>query len=242
MTGLRWLAVGDGPESLPDPKRALREPNGLLAAGGSLAPDWLLASYRKGIFPWFEAGQPILWWSPDPRTVLFPDSLRVSRSLAKRLRRNEFVITAGRDFAAVISACSKPRRYTNATWITPQMQSAYVRLHEAGWAHSFESWQEGALVGGLYGIAIGTVFFGESMFAAATDASKVAFWHAVRFLKAEGIELIDCQLPSAHLSTLGAISMPRHEFLDQVLRLTAAPGVPGSWSGTFASHLQNCDT
>lgn len=240
MTELCWLTAGDGPGSLPDPDQALSEPNGLLAAGGSLEPEWLLASYRKGIFPWFEAGQPILWWSPDPRTVLYPDALRVSRSLGKRIRRQAFRITADRDFAGVIDACSKPRRYTDATWITPQMQLAYIRLHETGWAHSFEAWLDEVLVGGLYGIGIGKVFFGESMFAAATDASKVAFWHAVRYLKSEGFELIDCQLPSAHLSRLGAVPVPRHEFLDQLSQLTAAAGSPGSWSDTFAGHLQNC--
>ena len=241
MTELHWLNIEDGPASLPDPDRALSEPNGLLAAGGSLAPEWLLASYRKGIFPWFEEGQQILWWSPDPRTVLEPNSLKVSRSLRKRIRRSEFTVTADTAFAAVISACSKPRRYTDATWITPQMQSAYIRLHETGWAHSFEAWKEDELVGGLYGIGIGQVFFGESMFAATTDASKVAFWHAVRFLMNEGCELIDCQLSSEHLSSLGAIPVPRQEFLNQLQRLIADPGTPGSWSTRFASCSANCD-
>jgi leucyl/phenylalanyl-tRNA--protein transferase len=240
MTELHWLSVEDGPESLPDPNLALTEPNGLLAAGGSLAPEWLLASYRKGIFPWFEEGQPILWWSPDPRSVLEPDSMKVSRSLRKRIRRKEFELTADRDFRAVISACSKPRRYTDATWITPQMIDAYVRLHEAGWAHSFEAWKEGTLVGGLYGIGIGRIFFGESMFAISTDASKVAFWHAVQFLRVNGCELIDCQMASEHLSSLGAVSVPRREFLDRLDRLKAEPGTPGSWSEQFASCMPNC--
>jgi len=242
MKELRWLNVSDGPDSLPDPDQSLTEPNGLLAAGGSLEPDWLLASYRKGIFPWFEAGQPILWWSPDPRTVLYPDQLKVSRSLRKRIRRAEVQPSADAAFADVIRACAQPRRYTAGTWITPQMQAAYIRLHALGWAHSFEAWQDGRLVGGLYGIGIGKVFFGESMFAAATDASKVAFWHAVRFLAATGCELIDCQLPSAHLSRLGAVPVSRRHFLDRLARLTEVTGKPGSWTGAFSRQLQNCDT
>jgi leucyl/phenylalanyl-tRNA--protein transferase len=240
MTELKWLSPADGPEALPDPAGALTEPNGLLAAGGSLAPEWLLASYRQGIFPWFESGQPILWWSPDPRTVLEPDKLKVSRSLGKRIRRHEFEVSADRDFAAVIDACAAPRHYTDATWITPSMRDAYIALHRLGWAHSFESWQGAELAGGLYGIAIGRVFFGESMFARRTDASKVAFWHAVRFLETSGFELIDCQLPSAHLSRLGATNLPRSLFLQRLALLTTEPGNPGSWSGPFAAMDHNC--
>jgi len=238
MSELRWLSADDGPESLPDVEQALREPNGLLAAGGSLAPDWLLASYRRGIFPWFEAGQPILWWSPEPRAVLFPDALRVSRSLKRRIRERGFGIHADTDFAGVIAACAEPRRYTSATWITSGMRAAYQSLHDLGHAHSFEAFREGRLVGGLYGIAIGRVFFGESMFARETDASKVAFWHAVRFLAARGVELIDCQLPSAHLSQLGATSLPRREFLNRLRELTATTGSPGPWSAEFAARSQ----
>jgi leucyl/phenylalanyl-tRNA--protein transferase len=239
MGELKWLSRDDGPESLPDPNEALTEPNGLLAAGGSLEPEWILESYRRGIFPWFETGQPILWWSPDPRTVLRPDELRVSRSLRKRIRHREFEVTADKDFAAVITACSEPRSYTDSTWITPLMISAYGRLHELGWAHSFEAWSDGSLAGGLYGIAIGQVFFGESMFARQSDASKVAFWHALRFLKDSGFELIDCQLPSAHLTRLGATSMPRSEFLNLLARLTESPGIPGSYNQNFAAALKH---
>jgi len=242
MSELKWLSAADGPDSLPDPAAALREPNGLLAAGGSLAPEWLLASYRRGIFPWFEAGQPILWWSPNPRTVLAPADFRLSRSLRKRLRRDEFRITADRDFHRVIAACAGPRRYTSATWITPAMIAAYTRLHELGWAHSFEAWHGQTLAGGLYGIAIGKVFFGESMFAARADASKVAFWHALAFLAGEGIELVECQLPSAHLSRLGARPMPRSEFLSLVRRLTETPGIPGSYSQAFETRPQKIPT
>jgi leucyl/phenylalanyl-tRNA---protein transferase len=238
MTELKWLSAADGPQSLPDPGAALAEPNGLLAAGGSLDPDWLLASYRRGIFPWFEAGQPILWWSPDPRTVLVPADFRVSRSLKKRLRRGEFRVTADRDFPGVISACAEPRRYTDSTWITPAMLSAYSRLNELGWAHSFEAWSGDRLAGGLYGIAIGKVFFGESMFARHTDASKVAFWHALQFLVATCIELVDCQLPSAHLSRLGAKAMSRPAFLRALAALTEPMGAPGAYSDAFETFLR----
>jgi len=238
MTELKWLSAADGPESLPDPSAALTEPNGLLAAGGSLEPDWLLASYRRGIFPWFEAGQPILWWSPDPRTVLVPADFRVSRSLKKRLRRGEFRVTADRDFPGVISACAEPRRYTDSTWITPAMRSAYVRLNELGWAHSFEAWSDDRLAGGLYGIAIGKVFFGESMFARRTDASKVVFWHALQFLVANGFELVDCQLPSAHLGRLGAKAMSRPAFLRALESLTEPMGTPGAYTKAFETFLQ----
>lgn len=238
MTELKWLRASDGPESLPDPSEALTEPNGLLAAGGSLDPDWLLASYRRGIFPWFEAGQPILWWSPNPRTVLLPRDFKLSRSLKKRVRRGEFQVTADRDFPGVISACAEPRRYTDSTWITPAMLDAYRRLHELGWAHSFETWSGDTLAGGLYGIAIGKVFFGESMFARRTDASKVALWHALQFLTAQGFELVDCQLPSAHLTRLGAKSVPRPAFLAELERLSDPPGTPGAYCTAFETLLQ----
>jgi leucyl/phenylalanyl-tRNA--protein transferase len=237
MSQLKWLSKDDGPESLPDPADALKEPNGLLAAGGSLEPEWLLASYRRGIFPWFESGQPILWWSPDPRTILKPDELRVSRSLRKRIGRAEFEVTADTDFAGVIAGCAAPRDYTDSTWITQEMCAAYIELHDLGWAHSFESWVDGSLVGGLYGIAIGKVFFGESMFARQSDASKVAFFHALRFLLEQGIELIDCQLPSAHLSQLGAEPMPRAVFLTELARLTKTSETPGSYRNDFVCHV-----
>jgi len=237
MSELRWLSPADGPESLPDPSQALNEPNGLLAAGGSLEPEWLLTSYRRGIFPWFETGQPILWWSPDPRIVLRPDEFHVSRSLKKCLRRGRYRVTADRDFAAVIRACAEPRRYTDATWITPLMIDAYIRLHDLGWAHSFEAWHGDSLAGGLYGIVIGGVFFGESMFARQSDASKVAFWHAIRFLQSVAIEIIDCQLPSAHMTRLGAQSMPRTEFLSMLERTTTPAGTPGSYCDAFAARF-----
>ena len=233
MSELKWLNAADGPAALPDPTEALTEPNGLLAAGGALAPEWLLESYRRGIFPWFEQGQPILWWSPEPRTILRPASLRISRSLRKTLRQRRFHVTADRRFGAVISACAAPRRYTDSTWITPDMQAAYETLHRLGWAHSFEAWDGPELAGGLYGIAIGRVFFGESMFARRTDASKVAFCHAVAFLESRGTELIDCQMPSAHLTRLGAESIPRRQFLAALAELTNPAGEPGTLDAAF---------
>lgn len=237
MSSIRWLAPADGPAALPAPDTALEEPNGLLAAGGSLDPDWLLASYARGIFPWYESGQPILWWSPDPRAVLHPARLHVSRSLRKTLRSSGLVVTADRDFASVVYACAEPRRYTSSTWITPAMADAYITLHSLGWCHSFEAWHEGELVGGLYGMAMGRVFFGESMFARQRDASKVAFVRAIGFLQSAGIELVDCQVPSHHLAQLGASEMPRAEFLRELEGLIR-PGAPsGSWSTAFATWL-----
>lgn len=239
MSGpIRWLGPGDGPEALPAPEEALEEPNGLLAAGGSLAPNWLLASYARGIFPWYESGQPILWWSPDPRAVLFPERLHVSRSLRKTLRSGKFRVTADSAFAEVVGQCALPRRYTSSTWITPEMARAYIAMHELGWAHSFEAWHAGELAGGLYGVAIGKVFFGESMFSRISDASKVAFAHAVDFLKAQGFELIDCQIQSHHLRQLGASDLPRSRFVSELARLST-PGTQSSiWSESFAAHCE----
>lgn len=237
MSNIAWLGPGDSPASFPEPSLALDEPNGLLAAGGSLEPDWLLAAYARGIFPWYEDGQPILWWCPDPRAVLWPDELKISRSLRRRLNQRPFELSADRDFDAVIEACAAPRRYTSSTWITAAMRDAYAHMHELGWAHSFEAWRHGRLVGGLYGIGIGRVFFGESMFATATDASKVAFVQAVAFLKRRGIELIDCQLPSEHLSRLGASEMRRSRYLQLVAELCDPPGPPGSWKQDFEAFL-----
>ena len=235
MNLVRRLAPSDGPDALPEPSRALDEPNGLLAMGGSLQPDWLLASYSNGIFPWYEEGQPILWWSPDPRAVLWPDDLKISRSLRRTLSKALFEVTADGAFDAVIDACAEPRGYDDATWITSDMAAAYKRFHALGWAHSFESWQDGDLAGGLYGIRIGRMFFGESMFARATDASKVALASAVPYLRARGVALIDCQTPSEHLTRLGATSMPRTEFLRYLKRYREPAGSPGSWRQDFAA-------
>jgi leucyl/phenylalanyl-tRNA--protein transferase len=227
---LRWLTSADAADRFPPARDALKEPNGLLAAGGDLKPERLLAAYRRGIFPWYEEGQPILWWSPDPRAVLRPDGVKVSRSLRRSLIKGGFELKIDSAFAAVVAACAEPRRYTDATWITRDMAVAYTRLHEAGWAHSFETWREGELVGGLYGVAIGRVFFGESMFSRVTDASKVALVRLAEHLRARSFELIDCQVASAHVASLGAKSISRDAFLACLEEYCEPPGTPGSWS------------
>ncbi|HYN77206.1 MAG TPA: leucyl/phenylalanyl-tRNA--protein transferase [Lamprocystis sp. (in: g-proteobacteria)] len=222
------LAPGDsGP--FPDVRQALRHPNGLLAAGGDLSPQRLVRAYRHGIFPWFSDDDPILWWSPDPRTVLFPDRLRCSRSLRKRLRQRPFGVTLDRDFAAVIQACAAPRDGAHGTWILPEMVAAYSTLHRLGIAHSVEVWDAGRLVGGLYGVACGQTFFGESMFSRVTDASKVALVHLCRELVDRGFRLIDCQMRTAHLSSLGAVELPRDQFVAWLDRDGGSLGTTGSW-------------
>ncbi|MEC9483840.1 MAG: leucyl/phenylalanyl-tRNA--protein transferase [Halomonas sp.] len=208
---LPWLSPH--PIAFPPVESALDEPDGLLAAGGALTPDWLLAAYRRGIFPWFSEGQPILWWSPDPRLVLFPREIRIRCSLAKRLRNAGFEVTFDRDFRAVIQACATLRADAEGTWITAPMQAAYVRLHELGHAHSVEVWRGDALVGGLYGVSLGRMFFGESMFSRENDASKVALVHLAEHLDAAGGGLIDCQMHTPHLVSLGARDIARTEFI-----------------------------
>ena len=207
---LTWLKRNE--LTFPPLDKAMREPNGLLAAGGDLSAERLVQAYRHGCFPWFEAGQPILWWSPDPRTVLLPSELHVSRSLRKLLRQGRYQVTFDRDFAAVISACAGPRSYTDGTWITQDMQTAYLQLHRQGLAHSVEVWDGDTLVGGLYGLAMGQLFFGESMFSHADNASKVGFVTLVEHLQRSGFVLIDCQMHTGHLQSLGARSIPRSEF------------------------------
>jgi leucyl/phenylalanyl-tRNA--protein transferase len=214
----------------PPVSRALAEPNGLLAAGGDLTPQRLLAAYRQGIFPWYSTGEPILWWSPDPRMALFPDELRITRSLAKTLRNADYEVRLDTAFSAVIAACAAtPREGQSGTWITAEMQSAYNRLHALGHAHSVETWHAGKLVGGLYGVAFGRVFCGESMFSHATDASKIALAHLCRFLAARGFGIIDCQMHTPHLASLGARPIPRAEYLAQVAVLAPGGSAPGHW-------------
>jgi leucyl/phenylalanyl-tRNA--protein transferase len=196
----------------PPLNKALRKPNGLLAAGGDLSPQRLVQAYRHGCFPWFQDGQPILWWSPDPRTVLFPAELHISRSLSKCLRQQRYSVTFDRDFARVIQACAAPRAYTDGTWITTPMQHAYLELHRQGIAHSVEVWLGDELVGGLYGLAMGQLFFGESMFSRADNASKVGFATLVSHLQRWGFTLIDCQMPTEHLHSLGARAISRKDF------------------------------
>jgi leucyl/phenylalanyl-tRNA--protein transferase len=221
---LPWLEPGDGPEALPSPESARAEPNGLLAAGGALTPDWLLHAYRQGIFPWYSRGQPILWWSPDPRCVLRPGEFRLTRSLAKTIRNRGFETRVDTDFAAVIDACAAPRDGERGTWIVPAMRRAYVELHRLGHAHSVETWLDGRLVGGLYGVRIVGLFYGESMFSIERDASKVATARLVQEALATGIELIDCQMSTPHLASLGAVTMSRPAFLAEVARLTGRAG------------------
>jgi leucyl/phenylalanyl-tRNA--protein transferase len=220
----------DGATPFPPVERALAEPNGLLAVGGDLTVPRLLDAYRHGIFPWYSVGQPILWWSPDPRMVLFPEEFRVARSLRRRIQEQRFAIRIDTAFAAVIRACSGPRAGQRGTWITPAMIAAYEALHAAGHAHSVEAWRDGQLVGGLYGLALDRVFFGESMFAHETDASKVALAHLVAHCRELGTGLIDCQQDTAHLASLGARPVPRSEFaalLGDLIHSTApVPGWP----------------
>ena len=206
-------------------------PEGLLAVGGDLSSERLLEAYRRGIFPWYNPGQPILWWSPDPRAVLYPEKLRISRSLRKTLRRDHFRITFDRDFRAVMLACAAPRLQNpgGGTWITDDMVEAYCRLHELGDAHSVETRLGDRLVGGLYGVALGGVFFGESMFSRVTDASKVALVALARTLQARGFRLIDCQLPTDHLARLGAEAMARNRFLAELDQALRGPDHPGAW-------------
>jgi leucyl/phenylalanyl-tRNA--protein transferase len=214
-----WLRPQDPPDAFPPVETALREPDGLLCAGGDLRPARLLAAYRRGIFPWYSEGQPILWWSPDPRMVLLPDELKVSRSLRRTLRRRGFVVTQDSCFEQVVACCAESgTRGTDGTWISPAMRAAYAELHRLGHAHSTEVWDESAahgrqLVGGLYGLLLGRIFFGESMFSTATDASKVALHALVEQLRERDVELIDCQVASPHLFSLGARLIPRAEFL-----------------------------
>jgi len=227
-----WLSDDD---DFPPVERARRRPNGLLAAGGDLSPQRVLAAYRRGIFPWYSAGEPILWWSPDPRTVLFPAEIRIGRSLRKTLRKAPFRVAVDTAFEQVLHGCAQPRPEQAGTWITADMQRAYCQLHALGLAHSVESWaadgqRRGELVGGLYGVALGRVFFGESMFARASDASKVAFVHLVGQLTAWGFGLIDCQMRTPLLAAFGARDIPRAQFTRRVAELVNYPDVPGPWT------------
>ena len=211
MSSLPWLHDDDF--EFPDPASALVEPNGLLAAGGSLAPERLIEAYSKGIFPWFEASQPILWWTPDPRMVLFPNELHRSRSLEKLQRKSDYRISSDEAFREVTSACAGRRHNARGTWITPEMIEAYCALHRLGAAHSIEVWDGVELIGGLYGIAMGDVFFGESMFSHRPNASKLAFAWLVPRLEKLGYRLVDCQVSSDYLAGFGAREIPRAEFL-----------------------------
>lgn len=230
------LAPNDPSGTFPDVREALREPDGLLAVGGDLSVGRLLNAYRHGIFPWYSAGDPILWWSPDPRTVLFPDRLHVSASLRKLLRRGRFLVTMDRDFPAVVNACAAPREPDGGTWLVPEMIGAYRMLHVRGHAHSVEVWRDGALVGGLYGVAVGALFFGESMFSRESNASKVALVHLCQRLADWGFGLIDCQVVTEHLLRMGAEQIRRARFIELVRALRDRPGRAGAWDDGGPPH------
>lgn len=217
----------------PHPRQALRHPNGLLAAGADLSVDRLLLAYRSGIFPWYSEGDPLLWWSPDPRMVLHTDELKISRSLAKSIRNRGYEVRVDTAFAEVLEGCAGPRRTQPGTWLGPEMREAYHRLHQLGYAHSFETWRDGELQGGLYGMAIGRMFYGESMFSRATDASKVSLAALVAELRARGFPLIDCQMNTSHLASLGAREIRRSDFLRAVSALVNYAEPPGRWEITL---------
>jgi len=221
-----WLEA-DAP--FPPVEQALREPNGLLCAGADLSLARLLDAYRRGVYPWYSGDEPILWWSPDPRMVLYCDELKVSRSLAKSVRNRGYEVRLDSTFRRVLEGCAGPRRGEGGTWLGADMRRAYAALHRAGYAHSVETWKDGELVGGLYGVALGRMFYGESMFSRATDASKVALVALVEELRGRGFPLIDCQMRTPLLASLGAREIPRHVFLRQVSGLVNYADPPGSW-------------
>jgi len=221
-----WLETGD---PFPPPTQALKEPNGLLAAGADLSVERLLAAYRRGIFPWYSAGQPILWWSPDPRMVLFPRELKLPRSLRKRLRRHDYDIRCDTAFEAVMRACAEPRAGQDGTWITEEMIAAYGALNRRAVAHSVETWIGGELAGGLYGVALGHAFFGESMFTRVTDASKIALAHLTRQLERWNFGMIDCQMVTSHLAAFGAREIPRERFMARLAELVECDTLAGKW-------------
>jgi leucyl/phenylalanyl-tRNA--protein transferase len=221
-----WL---DPRDPFPPVSAALGDPNGLLAAGGELSAVRLVDAYRHGIFPWFSPGQPVLWWSPDPRMVLMPHELKVSRSLRKALRNRDYEVRADTRFRAVMQACAEPRPEQDGTWISAEMITAYCALHAQGLAHSIETWINGELAGGLYGVALGRMFYGESMFTHAADASKIALVHLVRQIERWHFGMIDCQMHTRHLASLGAREIPRANFMRKLQELVDYPGVRGRW-------------
>ena len=227
MIHIPWLIADT--LTFPPVESALKHPNGLLAAGGDLSSQRLIAAYQQGIFPWYETGQPILWWCPDPRTVLFPEELKISRSLSKTLRQKRFTITFDRAFEQVIRCCAAPRKNAQGTWITEAIITAFCRLHHEGFAHSVEAWQDKQLVGGLYGVSIGKIFFGESMFARQTDASKIACIHLVNHLQTSHCPMIDCQIANPHLTSLGAREISLTQFRETLHANTLQTIPPLLW-------------
>lgn len=226
---LHWLDPRDPNQNFPPPHLAMRDPNGLLAIGGDLSTSRMLRAYSQGIFPWYNPDEPILWWCPDPRAVLRPDDLKVSRSLRKSIARKDYAVTFDRVFSDVLNACAGARAKSRGTWLGPDMQEAYCELHEQGHSHSVEVWREGTLIGGLYGISVGRVFFGESMFSHANDASKIALYYLCEQLKAWSYDLIDCQISSEHLTSLGAEEISRITFLQRLSQAVHLSGKDGRW-------------
>jgi len=224
-----WLSPSDAPEAFPNVADALTDPDGLLAAGGDLDPERILFAYRKGIFPWYDDGQPILWWSPDPRCILRPADLHLSRRLRRQIRSSSAELRFNQAFSDVIRACAGERKSQQGTWITGDMMAAFEQLHGEGWAHSVEIWENAQLVGGIYGLCIGRVFFGESMYSAIPNASKMALLGLTWHMQAEGLELLDCQVVSQHLMTLGASTIPRAEFTKILDRACIRPSRHERW-------------
>jgi leucyl/phenylalanyl-tRNA---protein transferase len=226
---LHWLDPRDPQQPFPPAHLAMRDPNGLLAIGGDLSPPRLLRAYAQGIFPWYNPDEPILWWSPDPRAVLEPGQMHVSRSLSRALRRADYAVSFDRDFAQVLKACGGQRAKSRGTWLGEEMQEAYLRLFRLGHAHSVEVWRRQRLIGGLYGVCVGRMFYGESMFTRETDASKIALYWLGQQLQAWSFELIDCQIASPHLLSLGARSLDRAAFLARACVAAQQGGRPGPW-------------
>jgi leucyl/phenylalanyl-tRNA--protein transferase len=226
---LHWLDPRDPNQNFPSPHLAMRDPNGLLAIGGDLSVTRLIRAYSQGIFPWYNPDEPILWWSPDPRAVLMPDSMKVSKSLSKSLRRGDYAVTLDTAYRQVLDACAGPRMRSRGTWLGSDMRDAYQDLHKRGYSHTVEVWRDGVLIGGLYGVALGRAFFGESMFSHATDASKIALYWLCEQLKAWSFHLLDCQVASDHLRTLGAIDISRERFLNLLRPAVTQPGRTGAW-------------
>ncbi|RZU98110.1 leucyl/phenylalanyl-tRNA--protein transferase [Spiribacter vilamensis] len=225
-----WLAPNDETTPLPDPETALAEPNGLLAIGASLSPQRLESAYRNGIFPWYSPGEPVLWWSPDPRALITPSGFHMSRSLRRQLRKTDYQVSLDTAFEAVIAACAAPRLDQPETWITPEMADAYYDMHTLGLAHSIEVWRGKRLIGGLYGVSTGRAFFGESMFSHATNGSKIALAWLLRQLGEWGFDFLDCQMPTEHLLSLGAEVVPRKRFLLRLAASQRGETRPGAWS------------
>jgi len=233
-SGIKLPRLGGNPlDPFPPTSAALESPNGLLAWGGGLEPARLLAAYRMGIFPWYTQGEPILWWSPAPRCVIFPDRVHLSRRTRRRYNSGNYMLTVDTAFSAVIAACAAPRDHEAGTWITPEMIQAYVELHRLGHAHSLEVWRDGQLVGGIYGIAMGSVFFGESMFSRQTDASKLALVALCKLLEEWGYGLLDCQVGNPHLFSMGAVELGRERFERTLAELTRDTRPAESWRDRF---------